>query len=174
MITLPQRLDLSRLALRGSLFWLVAMVLAVNSYAQCSESGLPVATVGLASLPYANVSAVVRLFERYSSGATIGSAIATVGGTQIAITQTNHVAPTLPTSACREQLVNLGLLPVGNYDVTWTTTENITIPFPTTNTRVRTLTFSILPATAIPLASDFLLFLLAVSVATIGAWRLAR
>jgi hypothetical protein len=127
--------------------------------------------VDLASLAYEGIPVVLRVSDYYPSGATIGAAQATVTGTHIDVTQTNHVAPTLPTITCRVQLLNLGTLPVGNYDVTWTTTENIAIPYPATNTRVRTLAFTILTATAIPAMSDRILLLLAMVVATIGALR---
>ena len=139
--------------------------------AQCANPGTATVEIALASLPYEGFPVVIRVSDYYPSGASIGTAQATVTGTHIDVTQTNTLAPTLPTITCSVQLLNLGTLPAGNYDVTWTTTENITFPFPATNTRVRTLAIAILPATAIPTMSDRVLILLAIVVATIGALR---
>jgi hypothetical protein len=117
---------------------------------------------------------VIRVSDYYPHGATIGTAQATVIGADIALVQTNSLAPTLPTIACREQLVNVGALPAGSYTVTWTTTENIAIPFPTTNTRVRTFAFTVLAASAVPTLNVHMLILLALAVAAVGIMHSAR
>jgi len=170
MTTLATRTGMMRL----SLLCFLAGALSMNLDAQCSDPAVPpTVTIELTSAPYAHVPTVIRLLDYYSSGATIGTATATRSGFQISVLQTNSIAPTLPTTACREQFLDLGLLPAGTYDVTWTTTETTTIPFPTTNTRVRTLTFSIRPA-GVPATSWLLLVVLAVTVAGIGTWRVAR
>lgn len=141
---------------------------------QCANPSNPTVAIDLASLPYAGIPTVLRVSDYYPSGAVIGTAQATVAGTHIDVVQTNNVAPTLPTITCRVQFLDVGALPAGNYDVTWTTTEHVTIPFPFTTTRVRTLTFTILSETAIPAASDRLMILIAMSLATLGALRISR
>lgn len=156
--------------MRAAVLALLILSLASIASAQCSDSSV-VTGIQLASLPYASVPAVLRVSDLYGSGAAIGNATATITGTHIDVTQTNAVAPTLPTSTCRVQFLDLGLLPAGNYDVMWTTTENVTIPFPSTTIRVRTLTFTILPASAIPAMSDSLLVLLAIACAAIAVVR---
>ena len=143
-----------------------------TAYSQCGDPSAVAVRIDLVSLPYEGIPTVLRVSDYYPSGAMIGTAHVTVTGTEIRVTQTNDVAPTLPTVACRVQLLNLGILPVGKYDVTWTTTENITIPFPATNTRTRTLVFEILPAAAIPTASARVLLLFGMTVAALGVCTL--
>src|SRR6266567_3775714 len=106
-------------------------------------------TIDLISPPFAQFSTRLQLSELYTSGATIGTAQATVTGKHIEITQVNFVAGNLPTIACRTQLLDLGPLAAGRYDVTWTTAETWCCPI-FEKTRVRTLSFVILPAEAIP------------------------
>lgn len=156
------------------IFGLLPIVFPRTAHSQCANPSTATVAIELASLPYAGMPSVLRVSDYYASGAAIGTAQASITGTHIDVIQTNDVAPTLPTVTCRVQFLNVGTLSVGNYDVTWTTTENITIPFPATNTRIRTLTFTILPATAIPAANDRVMIVLAISLATVGALRLAR
>jgi len=130
----------------------------------------PTATIESISSPYAGVPARIQLSEYYNSAADIGTAQAIITGNHIDITQTTSIAPS-PTLTCRVQVLDLGMLPPGRYDVTWTTTEN-NIALPATNIRIRTFSFVILPAEAIPVANRYVLLLIACGFSLVGIWRL--
>lgn len=133
--------------------------------AQCSGGGTATATIQLVSPPFTQFAAQLQLVEYYPATASIGTAQATVTGDPIAIAQTNSIAPS-SSLTCRTQTLNLGSLAPGNYDVTWSTTENYIGG--STNIRTRTLSFSILPAGAVPSADARILSLLAVALAMIA------
>lgn len=153
---------------------LLSIVFPRTASSQCVNPRTATVAIDLISLPYAGIPTVFRVSDYYASGATMGTAQATITGTHIDVFQTNNLAPTLPTITCRVQFIDIGPLPPGNYDVTWTTTENVTIPFPYTNTRIRTLKFAILPALAIPAAGGRVMILLTITLATLGVLRLSR
>jgi len=115
----------------------------------------PTATIEPISPPYAGVPARIQLSEYYNSGASIGTAQAIVTGRHIEITQTTLISLS-PTLACRVQVLDLGMLAPGTYDVAWTTTENF-LTVPGTNIRTRILSFVILPPEAIPAVNRYVL-----------------
>jgi hypothetical protein len=88
----------------------------------------------------------------------------------ITITQTNLISNS-PSLTCRTQVLDLGPLPSGPYDVAWTTTENF-ISLPTPQIRVRTLSFAIQSPTGIPTADREVLLLMVVAFGIIAMWRL--
>jgi len=153
-----------------SAFLLLYLANSASVLAQCTGGGTPTATIELVSPPFAQFSSQIQLSEYYNSAADIGTAQAIITGNHIDITQTTSIAPS-PTLTCRVQVLDLGMLPPGRYDVTWTTTEN-NIAVSAINIRIRTFSFVILPAEAIPAANRYVLLLIASALSLVGIWRL--
>lgn len=144
-----------------------------TAFGQCSEpahGGPNTASIELISPPYEGFATQLQLTEFYATGAGIGDAQPLVNGNSIAITQTNSVSLS-PTLTCRTQILVIGSLPAGNYNVTWTTTENLIIG-PPPRTRIRTLAFAILPAAAVPAADGFVSVMIVLVLLFFGLWRL--
>jgi hypothetical protein len=159
----------------NSLALLLLAVFSASLEAQdfCHRSVDGTATIQLVSQPYGGVRALMDLSEFYGSGASLGAPQVMVAGNQIEIIQSNTVAWPLPTTTCRVYTLDVGPLPEGIYDVSWKTTETLSPPLnPPTRLRIRTLTFALLPASAIPAVHSYGLLLLALTVAGIGMARL--
>jgi len=147
-------------AYRLSAFLLLASSGASTTFAQCTDLSTPPATIQLITPPFAQFSSRIQLSDFYPTIATIGTAQATISGHHIDVKQTTSLGLS-PTITCRVQILDLGLLSPGTYDVTWTTTENL-VTIPATQTGIRTLSFVILPAEAIPAADRYIILLIGV------------
>ena len=117
--------------------------------------------------------AVLELAEFYGSGALLGTPQVTSAGNQFRIDQSNTILWSAPTTACRVQTIDLGALPAGTYEVTWTTVETLAPPLdPPTRTRVRTFSFLVVGPSAIPTADSPALVLIGLALAIAGVSRL--
>ena len=147
----------------------------LNAADFCNESIDGTAKLQLVSPPYSGFRGSIKLSELYGSGAALGTPQVLLTGNHIEISQNNSILWPLPTVACREQVLDIGTLVTGQYDVTWHTIETFVPPLvPATRTRTRTLTFEILQAAAIPAADSQVLVVLAVTLGMVGMRRSAE
>jgi hypothetical protein len=127
------------------------------------------AAIRLASPAFESLPVILELAESYGSAANLGTPNVLVDGQQISVQQANVVGWSAPTYTCRIYHLNAGPLAPGNYQVTWTTIEELAPPLaPPTRTRVRTFSFEVLSAEAIPTFSNLVLLLFATTLAMIA------
>lgn len=146
--------------------------IAAPAIGQCGRTSSPLPPFELVSPPFAQFPVRLRLFDFYASGAGIGDVVATVSGNQVMLQQQTAVLSTLPTLTCREQVVDLGVLPPGRYTVTWTTTEREPL-LGWTRTRVLAYAFALAPAEAVPTLQEFAFAILMTGLVVAGFRQLA-
>jgi len=144
----------------------------LNAADFCNESIDGTAKLQLVSPPYSRFRGSIKVSEFYGSAAALGTPQMVLTGNHIEITQNNSILWPLPTVACREQVLDIGTLSMGQYDVTWRTIETFVPPLvPASRTRIRTLAFEVVPAAAIPAADSQVLVVLVATLGMVGMRR---